>query len=41
MYDGMGDLDEHLHMYQAIMKIQNASKVMMYKVYVATLKSTA
>ncbi|GKV46164.1 hypothetical protein SLEP1_g53173 [Rubroshorea leprosula] len=40
-YDGTGDPDEHLHTYQAIMRIQNANDVMMCKVFPATLKSTA
>ncbi|GKV15454.1 hypothetical protein SLEP1_g26243 [Rubroshorea leprosula] len=40
-YDGSGDLDEHLHTYQAIMRIQNANDAMMCKVFPATLKSTA
>ncbi|GKV49513.1 hypothetical protein SLEP1_g56262 [Rubroshorea leprosula] len=40
-YDGMGDPDEHLHTYQAIMRIQNANDAMMCKVFPATLKSTA
>ncbi|GKU99596.1 hypothetical protein SLEP1_g12420 [Rubroshorea leprosula] len=40
-YDGFGDLDEHLHTYQAIMRIQNATDAMMCKVFLATLKSTA
>ncbi|GKV36104.1 hypothetical protein SLEP1_g44272 [Rubroshorea leprosula] len=40
-YDGSGDPDEHLHTYQAIMKIQNANDAMMCKVFPATLKSTA
>ncbi|GKV30435.1 hypothetical protein SLEP1_g39243 [Rubroshorea leprosula] len=40
-YDGSGDPDEHLHTYQAIMRIQNANDVMMCKVFPATLKSTA
>ncbi|GKV01994.1 hypothetical protein SLEP1_g14488 [Rubroshorea leprosula] len=33
--------DEHLHTYQAIMRIQNATDAMMCKVFPATLKSTA
>ncbi|GKV51507.1 hypothetical protein SLEP1_g58152 [Rubroshorea leprosula] len=40
-YDGSNDPDEHLHTYQAIMKIQNAIDAMMCKVFPATLKSTA
>ncbi|GKV52424.1 hypothetical protein SLEP1_g59006, partial [Rubroshorea leprosula] len=40
-YDGSGDPDEHLHTYQAIMRIQNANDAMMCKVFPATLKSTA
>ncbi|GKU95365.1 hypothetical protein SLEP1_g8732 [Rubroshorea leprosula] len=40
-YGGSGDSDEHLHTYQAIMKIQNAIDAMMCKVFPATLKSTA
>ncbi|GKV29326.1 hypothetical protein SLEP1_g38263 [Rubroshorea leprosula] len=40
-YDGLGDPDEHLHTYQAIMRIQNANDAMMCKVFLATLKSTA
>ncbi|GKU87084.1 hypothetical protein SLEP1_g1535 [Rubroshorea leprosula] len=40
-YDGSGDPDEHLHTYQAIMRIQNANNAMMCKVFPATLKSTA
>ncbi|GKV37609.1 hypothetical protein SLEP1_g45619 [Rubroshorea leprosula] len=40
-YDGTGDPDEHLHTYQAIMRIQNANDAMMCKVFPATLKSTA
>ncbi|GLT28344.1 hypothetical protein SLA2020_032840 [Shorea laevis] len=40
-YDGSGDPDEHLHTYQTIMKIQNATDAMMCKVFPATLKSTA
>ncbi|GKV18335.1 hypothetical protein SLEP1_g28734 [Rubroshorea leprosula] len=40
-YDGSGDPDEHLHTYQAIMRIQNANDAMMYKVFPTTLKSTA
>ncbi|GKV50360.1 hypothetical protein SLEP1_g57067 [Rubroshorea leprosula] len=40
-YDGLGDPDEHLHTYQAIMRIQNANDAMMCKVFPATLKSTA
>ncbi|GLT31012.1 hypothetical protein SLA2020_057800 [Shorea laevis] len=40
-YDGSGDPDEHLHTYQAIMRIQNANDAMMFKVFPATLKSTA
>ncbi|GKV25972.1 hypothetical protein SLEP1_g35342 [Rubroshorea leprosula] len=40
-YDGSGDPDEHLHAYQAIMRIQNANDAMMCKVFPATLKSTA
>ncbi|GKV41596.1 hypothetical protein SLEP1_g49102 [Rubroshorea leprosula] len=40
-YDGLGDPDEHLHTYQAIMRIQNATDAMMCKVFLATLKSTA
>ncbi|GKV49002.1 hypothetical protein SLEP1_g55776 [Rubroshorea leprosula] len=39
-YDGSGDPDEHLHTYQAIMRIQNANDAMMCKVFPATLKST-
>ncbi|GKV49755.1 hypothetical protein SLEP1_g56488 [Rubroshorea leprosula] len=39
-YDGTGDPDEHLHTYQAIMRIQNANDAMMCKVFPATLKST-
>ncbi|GKV34408.1 hypothetical protein SLEP1_g42783 [Rubroshorea leprosula] len=41
MYDGSGDPDEHLHTYQAIIRIQNANDAMMCKVFPATLKSTA
>lgn len=41
MYDVFSDSDEHLHTYQAIMKIQNAMDAMMCKVFPATLKSTA
>ncbi|GKV53120.1 hypothetical protein SLEP1_g59664, partial [Rubroshorea leprosula] len=33
--------DEHLHTYQAIMRIQNANDAMMCKVFPATLKTTA
>ncbi|GKV11870.1 hypothetical protein SLEP1_g23088 [Rubroshorea leprosula] len=40
-YDGSGDPDEHLHTYQAIMRIQNVNDAMMCKVFPATLKSTA
>ncbi|GKV42478.1 hypothetical protein SLEP1_g49874 [Rubroshorea leprosula] len=40
-YDGSGDPDEHLHTYQAIMRIQNANDAMMCKVFPATLKTTA
>ncbi|GKV12598.1 hypothetical protein SLEP1_g23719 [Rubroshorea leprosula] len=40
-YDGSGDPDEHLHTYQAIMRIQNANDAIMCKVFPATLKSTA
>ncbi|GKV07505.1 hypothetical protein SLEP1_g19271 [Rubroshorea leprosula] len=40
-YDGTKDPDEHLHTYQAIMRIQNANDAMMCKVFPATLKSTA
>ncbi|GKV35867.1 hypothetical protein SLEP1_g44073 [Rubroshorea leprosula] len=40
-YDGSSDLDEHLHTYQAIMRIQNANDAMMCKVFPTTLKSTA
>ncbi|GKV39829.1 hypothetical protein SLEP1_g47544 [Rubroshorea leprosula] len=40
-YDGSGDPDEHLHTYQAIMRIQNANDAMMCKVFPVTLKSTA
>ncbi|GKV28120.1 hypothetical protein SLEP1_g37206 [Rubroshorea leprosula] len=40
-YDGSGDPDEHLHTYQAIMRIQNANDAMMCKVFPATLKSMA
>ncbi|GKV25426.1 hypothetical protein SLEP1_g34867 [Rubroshorea leprosula] len=40
-YDGSGDLDEHLHTYQAIMRIQNANDAMMCKVFPARLKITA
>ncbi|GKV29507.1 hypothetical protein SLEP1_g38433 [Rubroshorea leprosula] len=40
-YDGTGDPDEHLHTYQAIMRIQNANDAMMCKVFPATLKSIA
>ncbi|GKV17632.1 hypothetical protein SLEP1_g28109 [Rubroshorea leprosula] len=40
-YDGSGNPDEHLHTYQAIMKIQNATDAMMCKVFPTTLKSTA
>ncbi|GKV48039.1 hypothetical protein SLEP1_g54877 [Rubroshorea leprosula] len=40
-YEGSGDPDEHLHTYQAIMRIQNANDAMMCKVFPATLKSTA
>ncbi|GKV32175.1 hypothetical protein SLEP1_g40798 [Rubroshorea leprosula] len=36
-----GNPDEHLHTYQAIIKIQNATDAMMCKVFPATLKSTA
>ncbi|GKV37979.1 hypothetical protein SLEP1_g45937 [Rubroshorea leprosula] len=32
-YDGSGDPDEHLHTYQAIMRIQNANDAMMCKVH--------
>ncbi|GKV02988.1 hypothetical protein SLEP1_g15357 [Rubroshorea leprosula] len=39
-YDSSGDPDEHLHTYQAIMRIQNANDAMMCKVFPATLKST-
>ncbi|GKU96145.1 hypothetical protein SLEP1_g9416 [Rubroshorea leprosula] len=39
--DGSGNPDEHLHTYQAIMRIQNANDAMMCKVFPATLKSTA
>ncbi|GKV08872.1 hypothetical protein SLEP1_g20443 [Rubroshorea leprosula] len=39
-YDGSGDPDEHLHTYQAIMRIQNANDAMMCKVFPATLKTT-
>ncbi|GKV20127.1 hypothetical protein SLEP1_g30290 [Rubroshorea leprosula] len=39
-YDGLGDPDEHLHTYQAIMRIQNANVAMMCKVFPTTLKST-
>ncbi|GKV03581.1 hypothetical protein SLEP1_g15856 [Rubroshorea leprosula] len=31
-YDGSGNSDEHLHVYQAIMKIQNATDAMMCKI---------
>ncbi|GKV47282.1 hypothetical protein SLEP1_g54195 [Rubroshorea leprosula] len=40
-YDGSGNPDEHLHTYQAILRIQNANDAMMCKVFPATLKSTA
>ncbi|GKV48906.1 hypothetical protein SLEP1_g55692 [Rubroshorea leprosula] len=40
-YDGSGDLNEHLHTYQTIMRIQNATNAMMCKVIPVTLKSTA
>ncbi|GKU96224.1 hypothetical protein SLEP1_g9484 [Rubroshorea leprosula] len=40
-YDGSGDPDEHLHTYQAIMRIQNANDAMMCKVFPTALKSTA
>ncbi|GKU92878.1 hypothetical protein SLEP1_g6546 [Rubroshorea leprosula] len=40
-YDGTKDPDEHLHTYQAIMRIQNANDAMMCKVFPTTLKSTA
>ncbi|GKV09317.1 hypothetical protein SLEP1_g20835 [Rubroshorea leprosula] len=40
-YDGSDDPDEHLHTYQAIMRIQNANDAMMCKVFPTTLKSTA
>ncbi|GKV40818.1 hypothetical protein SLEP1_g48419 [Rubroshorea leprosula] len=40
-YDVSGDSDEHLHTYQAIMRIQNATDAMMCKVFPATLKSMA
>ncbi|GKV29043.1 hypothetical protein SLEP1_g38016 [Rubroshorea leprosula] len=40
-YDGSGNPDEHLHTYQAIMRIQNANDAMMCKVFPATLKSIA
>ncbi|GKV09734.1 hypothetical protein SLEP1_g21190 [Rubroshorea leprosula] len=40
-YDGSGDPDEHLHTYQAIMRIQNANDAMMCKVFPAALKTTA
>ncbi|GKV43001.1 hypothetical protein SLEP1_g50348 [Rubroshorea leprosula] len=40
-YDGSGDPNEHLHTYQAIMRIQNANDAMMCEVFPATLKSTA
>ncbi|GKV15610.1 hypothetical protein SLEP1_g26386 [Rubroshorea leprosula] len=40
-YDGSNDLDEHLHTYQAIMKIQSAIDAIMCKVFPTTLKSTA
>ncbi|GKV41591.1 hypothetical protein SLEP1_g49097 [Rubroshorea leprosula] len=40
-YDVFGDPDEHLHTYQAIMRIQNATDAMMCKVFLATLKSMA
>ncbi|GKV01749.1 hypothetical protein SLEP1_g14280 [Rubroshorea leprosula] len=40
-YDGLGDPDEYLHTYQAIMRIQNANDAMMCKVFPVTLKSTA
>ncbi|GKV11533.1 hypothetical protein SLEP1_g22782 [Rubroshorea leprosula] len=40
-YDGFDDPDEHLHAYQAIMKIQNITDAMMCKVFPATLKSIA
>ncbi|GKV28098.1 hypothetical protein SLEP1_g37189 [Rubroshorea leprosula] len=39
-YDGSSDSDEHLHTYQAIMKIQNVTDAMMCKVFLTTLKST-
>ncbi|GKV15560.1 hypothetical protein SLEP1_g26342 [Rubroshorea leprosula] len=39
-YDGSGDPDEHLHTYQAIMRIQNANDAMMCKVFPTMLKST-
>ncbi|GLT87676.1 hypothetical protein SLE2022_057430 [Rubroshorea leprosula] len=40
-YDGSGDPDEHLHTYQAIMRIQNPNDAMMCKVFPTTLKSIA
>ncbi|GKV49316.1 hypothetical protein SLEP1_g56072 [Rubroshorea leprosula] len=40
-YDGSDDPIEHLHTYQAIIKIQNATDAMMCKVLPATLKSIA
>ncbi|GKV33979.1 hypothetical protein SLEP1_g42410 [Rubroshorea leprosula] len=40
-YDSSSDPNEHLHTYQAIMKIQNATDAMMCKVFPVTLKSTA
>ncbi|GKV48231.1 hypothetical protein SLEP1_g55056 [Rubroshorea leprosula] len=40
-YDGSGDPDEHLHTYQAIMRIQDANDAMMCKVFPKTLKSIA
>lgn len=40
-YDGLSDPDEHLHSYQAIMKIQNATNAMMCKVFLVMLKWTS
>ncbi|GKU93784.1 hypothetical protein SLEP1_g7351 [Rubroshorea leprosula] len=40
-YDGFSNPDKHLHTYQAIIKIQNATDAMICKVFPTTLKSTA
>ncbi|GKV30782.1 hypothetical protein SLEP1_g39562 [Rubroshorea leprosula] len=40
-YDSLEDSDEHLHTYQAIIRIQNATDAMMCKVFPMTLKSMA